>query len=230
MTLREAEHMSDDSRSLGEECSICSELTGGPAPYSRRYGHRARDYWRGSQFVVLPTLAPLSVGHILVLPIKHLTSFAELAAAGQLARSVLTEVLAKVEHRFGPCVCFEHGTLRPSADGGCSVSHAHVHVVPVSSTPVFPDFAAFKRAETWKKVVILAAGRQGYIYLRWVDGETFCAPVDDLPSQTMRRWLAQELGVQRWDWRSSGADELLHPTIGWLSTTDPPPSLIQKRL
>jgi diadenosine tetraphosphate (Ap4A) HIT family hydrolase len=208
-----------------EDCSLCVELAGRRSAYTERHGRR--DCWRSHDLAVLPSLGPLAIGHMLVVPIPHVTSFARFAQSHPASSDVLREVIRRAEEHFGLCVAFEHGVLDThQSSGGCGISHAHVHVVPVPRHLEFPQIqgCAFRPVETWSELLGKSERHPSYLYLRLPDGSIFGAAARRLESQTLRRWVAAELGMSEWDWRSM-SDEHLPDTLHWLRTTDPPDSL-----
>src|SRR5205807_1611386 len=116
-------------------------------------------------------------------------------------RDVLTTI-------YGTCVAFEHGAR--SERGGCGISHAHLHMVPVPKGNQFTDqllgkhkFAQVARvAEIDDRV-----GGSPYLYIESAAGSRYVATVGLIPSQYLRRCLAMSLGQPSWDWRQTGTEE-----------------------
>ena len=209
-------------------CSFCLELSGADAgPYADRSGDRLSVSWQTPNWVVMPTLGPLAIGHVLALPRAHFRSYAAAALARDDADSVLSDVVGAVESAFGPTIAFEHGMLRPATSGGCGVDHAHAHVVPVRNDIRLPSVpgASFRRIRRISDAIALAGSASGYLYVRSTEGEEFAAAVEALPSQTLRRWVADALGVRCWDWRVPSSDKHVASTCMWVAVTPAPSSL-----
>lgn len=84
-------------------------------------------------FVVLPSLGALVEGWLLVVPKQHAL------CVGALSAFVLDElneikdaISLALERVYGPICAFEHGPSKPNTAVGCSVDHAHLHLVPSS--------------------------------------------------------------------------------------------------
>ena len=107
-------------------------------------------------------------GYLLVSPLKHAYSLAELDDLRTLG-ILVDEIRAIVTDVYGPCVIFEHGMTAAARVGGC-VDHAHLHVAPVD-LPVlelFPKYATSVVLENWDQ---LAAWRgQSYLLAAGVTG------------------------------------------------------------
>jgi diadenosine tetraphosphate (Ap4A) HIT family hydrolase len=160
--------------------------------------------------MVVPSLGQLVEGHLLIIPKQHGCALADLPpdALGELVRLKTTLVKAIRSH-YGTCVLFEHGA-RTETSGGCGISHAHLHVVPL---PAEKDPRALLevsfRHHRVNGIADLASIEKDCPYLYYEDasgGSRVLYPAF-LPSQYMRRVLAKALGNQNWDWRNSGREE-----------------------
>lgn len=107
-------------------CEIIEEENGGAA--------QLRCFSRGQHAIAMVDIAPLAVGHCLVLSRDHVTSTLDLAAPAFAELWGLADELA-VEVGItlgGNVMVLEHG-LRAQYSGPSCVRHAHVHVCPVAS-------------------------------------------------------------------------------------------------
>lgn len=78
--------------------------------------------------MVIPDIAPLVAGHVLIVPRKHIYGIAR--CDDEIFRAIL-QALFVVKKRYGDTITiFEHGSLR-SDNAGSSISHAHLHVIPI---------------------------------------------------------------------------------------------------
>lgn len=194
------------------DCCLCSQIEGRPendliarllpdAPYSRRVPLET------ASFAVVPSLGPLTPGHMLLCPKRHVKSFA--ALEGELDREYAS-MAERLEARLcasyaRTVVVFEHGM---AAEGGrvpCSVEHAHRHFVPL---PPHADASLDARLPwqeydgTLASLRALSAGRE-YIAVRAPDGIHRLVLTEDsaFESQYMRRVLASCIGGVHWNWR-----------------------------
>lgn len=103
---------------------------------------------------------------------------------------------------------------------------AHLHIV---STPVslvdLPDVAGVAWDEIKSTDWISECGQKavavpGYLYYRSPEGVGYFASAFDLPSQTMRRWLACQLQNAEWDWRQTEIEESVIHSINWMRRTE----------
>jgi diadenosine tetraphosphate (Ap4A) HIT family hydrolase len=86
-----------------------------------------------AHFFVLVDHAPLTEGHLLLVPQAHYACYGAVPAAfDDELRTLKGRVAAFLTRTYGPFVYFEHGIFRQT------VYHAHLHAIPVGQR----DFAA----------------------------------------------------------------------------------------
>jgi diadenosine tetraphosphate (Ap4A) HIT family hydrolase len=103
-------------------------------------------------FVVLPSLGSLVPGWVLVIPKQHYLCIGALPQSlfPEFQR-VKKEIVKLIASQFGDPCLFEHGPSSPGLKVGCSVDHAHLHVVPFSgdlarlTASFMPDGAGWQR-------------------------------------------------------------------------------------
>jgi diadenosine tetraphosphate (Ap4A) HIT family hydrolase len=194
-----------------QNCCLCEEISSKafPKQYQGPYPVSTRICVDTGEFVVLPTLSPLSAGHVLVLPYRHVSNLAALPPTARLELLSCAESVSKrIIESFGPTLYFfEHGV---SASGmACGIDHAHLHILPLST-----DSARLVelRIETdypsndyggLGQVLSLANQSQPGAYLLHGPGldSLRISFSDQIPSQYMRRMIAgidQKVG---WDWK-----------------------------
>jgi diadenosine tetraphosphate (Ap4A) HIT family hydrolase len=201
-------------------CDFCEELSGASGgEFAARHPRAgSRVVWADTALALLPTLGPLAPRHALVVPAAHVTAFAALPENARRAAEQLVTHFARVARAGGDDVIwFEHGSSGPGSSGGCGVTHAHLHIVPVPagwSRPRLPARFAFTRAPAnmW---LDFPPADSDYLLVGQAE-DVWAAPVDWLPSQTLRRWLAPAVGASSWDWRSSLAGPHLHDDLMFL--------------
>ena len=81
--------------------------------------------WKSKNFFVKVGVGILAPGHIMVVPKKHISCFAELPS-GLIKEfmSIKEDAFNKVKHNFSEPILYEHGIY------GQSIPHAHMHLVP----------------------------------------------------------------------------------------------------
>lgn len=183
-----------------------------------------------SSFLVVPSLGALVEGWLLILPRTHRLSMAQLSPKELVELRVLAEDLARqLQSMYGlPTVMFEHGAHADGQPIGCSVDHAHLHVVPIGldlvqmARDIAPQLKWHHLNDLFS---FLAAhdGCQSYIVLRTQDGSTRLTwGPSPLPSQLFRRAIAQGIGRdQEWSWRNHPQLEIVSRTVERFGTTQP---------
>ena len=108
------------------QCTLCEEVARSQSDGSLVY---ASDRYQ----IVVPSLGCFIPGHSLVVPRRHVTSFAELGPTEAAAAAVMLEVVRdQISDAIAPPILAEHGTGPHLLSAACC-SHAHAHVIPVGS-------------------------------------------------------------------------------------------------
>jgi diadenosine tetraphosphate (Ap4A) HIT family hydrolase len=203
-------------------CHLCAQIAGKPegdllhkvlAPA----GYRRIVCVETPDFVVITSIGPLVRGHVLLVPKRHVRSFASLSArdlnagdelAGELA-AALADVYDQPVHRF------EHGSARCGSTVACSVEHAHLHLVPTAADP----WPLIRNAGPWVALrnggLADSVGDREYLLYEQPDGHRRVWITGEAPiaSQLMRQAFATAIGIpELWDWR-------VHPRTGDIRST-----------
>ena len=117
---------------------------------------------RTENFFIVCDANPLTEGHILIIPHKHLSCVGEFSPEmlDEFAR-LYDQVHKFVETTYGSVSAFEHGKI------GQTVFHAHVHILPFDGTPdmIIPEGAKHITKIDNIASVKLAYEREGqYLY------------------------------------------------------------------
>jgi hypothetical protein len=135
------------------------------------------------------------------------------------AEEIKTNLATQMRYTYGNCLFFEHGARTPDS-GGCGISHAHLHIVPfpAENDPVEQLVRAFPFEEIADLLDLkrIPPGKS-YLYYESVRGNRYVFYPPFIPSQHIRRLLAEALGIQGWDWRQSGKEETLIATLAHTS-------------
>lgn len=207
-----------------EKCDFCNEFTGGlENSFTARYSGelRSRIIARTQNFNVLPSLGQIVEGYLLIVPVKHYTALADLPT--QLVQE-LSQLCGRVRRAlsvtYGPALLFEHG-VRAGQSGGCGIDHAHLHAVPFATAR--EPIEELKHRHSFKVIGGLSGVNgevpQGssYLYYENLSEQPCVFDVDFMPSQYVRKLLAQSLGIDLWDWREYGREKALASSIARLS-------------
>lgn len=162
-----------------------------------------------TDFAVLPTLSPLSAGHVLIVPRSHVTSMSSLTEPirGELANCA--DILrSQLERPFGSqFYLFEHGT--GPGEVKCGVDHAHLHLLPLSAKAaarvnlrINEDFTAHYHGHLEDALAYAAQTRRESYVLYGSDVKSMrISLAAHIPSQYVRRLIAETLSRSHWDWK-----------------------------
>jgi diadenosine tetraphosphate (Ap4A) HIT family hydrolase len=209
-----------DESSPSSQCDFCNEFAGGTtnAFYARYAGTPPdRILLATENFRVFPSIGQLVEGHLLIAPVSHYTALDEMPKirSSELI-GIWRHVRSQLSELYSPCVCFEHGARGP-LNGGCGIYHAHLHVAPLNGHPnpidalkaTFPYTQLTGLNEIWNHSVRLPS----YLLYQDLDATLYLFDAGTLPSQYMRKLLADALQEQNWNWRTAGREERLLATM-----------------
>ncbi len=206
------------------DCDFCKEFVGDSEnSFHRIYARNpdSRVLLHSDGFAVIPSLGQILEGYLLVLPIKHFKAVGDLPDDDLDEFVAVCECVGKIlKNEYGRYVLFEHGT-RSEGVGGCGIYHAHLHATPLASAsdPIellklsFP-YTEFANLNEIRKQ---SAGLPSYLFYQDSNAKLYLFDTGPLPSQYMRKVLADALGQQDWNWRNAGREERLLATIRRLS-------------
>jgi diadenosine tetraphosphate (Ap4A) HIT family hydrolase len=191
-------------------CEICSELAGAPSRFSRIYAGvlACRITWLHSEYALMPSLGQLFPGHLLLVPKWHCTSFAE-AYRDRASQVVpfITRVREIVRSHYGEPFVFEHG-VTPGAGETCGVFHAHTHFLPVLNPELVIERLLSVLPSTlcasWEDAMSSMAQQAAYLYFSSDASHHWVAPNPHIPSQYVRKIIAETHAISEWDWRQAG--------------------------
>jgi ATP adenylyltransferase len=177
-----------------------------------------RPVFESENFVALASLGSLVEGWLLLLPKVHYIS------VGALPRGLIAEfeqvkqlLVERLQNEYGSVCAFEHGPSTPSRKIGCSVDHAHLHLVPLSfdlanaASPFLPLGTEWKEA-TWENCHSACAGNQDYLYLEQPLGKGRISTHGHFDSQIFREGIASYLRkLSEYSWREYPQLDLLNP-------------------
>lgn len=198
------------------ECRFCEHISVG-AVNSPEWEVVAES----DNLVAVPSVGSLVPGWLLVVPKAHRLSFGASIAEMSLLHRETEEIAAEWSREFGPLTWFEHGPAQPSSVVGCSVDHAHMHLLPNGELDLAAAAARHLPELTFTheddpESAIAAAVRAGlpYLHLRLPDGTSRLAVSPRIPSQAFRRCIAGEQGrPDQFDWREFPQWETLEETM-----------------
>jgi len=202
----------------GADCCFCEDFAHQDRPLlMSREGFVNKVCKETEFFAAWPSLSPVAPAHTLVVPKYHVTSVSQIESRhiGEFM-VFLGSVTALLERSFGNVYLFEHG-IGTGRTGGCGVRHAHLHLVSLSSDAARHVGGAIRAAYPVKSVRGLPGlcedeyRGDSYIMFGPSHGPFVVAPGASVPSQYLRRLVAQAQGLAEWDWREY---------FGWNRFTD----------
>jgi diadenosine tetraphosphate (Ap4A) HIT family hydrolase len=204
-------------------CDFCDELSGGSNnAFAKIYKQqpRSRILYRSQSFVLLPSLGQIAEGHLLIVPTRHHTALADMSSSSVDELSEFRNfVRLGLAQAYGPTVFFEHG-IRGTQSGGCGIDHAHMHAVPTSLSKPMEALRKnhlFKPIVNFSEITQQVSPNSPYLYYEETSGEAWTCEVDFIPSQYLRKLLAESIGTDSWDWRKCGREEALITSLERLS-------------
>ncbi|WP_330173973.1 HIT family protein [Streptomyces sp. NBC_01498] len=185
------------------------------------------------RFRLIVDMSPLCAGHLLLIPVDHYLSFAELMSEhGAELATILAEVSDRYRHTFGRLTILEHGSSSAMRSGAC-ISHAHLHLLPVDAHDVISLIRTDGLASTALTDLreLTAFGGEPY-FLCGHEGEYHIFDGSrPIRSQYLRSVVGRLLGIPDplWDYALVVRQELLRETMTrthdwWAGPTDDEPS------
>src|ERR1043166_3757223 len=114
-------------------CPFCIESVTGllAEEYRQAFDISSRIVYEDSDFLVLPSISPLAIGHVMIVPKQHVTSLVQMEKSTFDNLSALkSRIVHTMEDSSSNVLWWEHG-IALGASGGCGVSHAHIHFLPL---------------------------------------------------------------------------------------------------
>lgn len=203
-----------DRLSYFSKCMFCSEKYA--HLYRLLFGKFSLNHLticRTPNFVVLPDIAPLVEGHLLIVSLTHFLCFGNLLDKHfkefTELKDYITQLLTKTYTRP---IFFEHGPALPKR-AGCCINHAHIHCVP-SETDLSSSISNKLIKERISSILDLCGYSEreiSYLFYETSPSRLYVYALDDelsiLPSQYLRMVLAANLRLDKWDWREMISDK-----------------------
>ena len=164
-------------------------------------------FFEDEHFSISPDLAPLVIGHLLIIPKRHFASFGEINENDIInkMKSISQKLLGSNDLLY-----FEHGAVI-EGEGGGSVDHAHLHVMPrpidfnISSIDYYIKSSGYVKSEKIRASHSVSQSmffsKQPYIFYELL-GEKYAYSVNNLPHQFLRIML-QKYCPFNYNWRKT---------------------------
>jgi len=200
---------------LATRCAICSQIAGkekGDLLYQLfaiQGQYKRHVIFESERFAVIPSIGPLTVGHVLLCPKSHYTSFARLPEDFEKEYDVVCDKLTcLLSDVFDARVhIFEHGVDAQCSRMICSVRHAHQHFVPAD----VDVWDAIQSGIQWMRITPKlrdlreTVGAEEYLFYMAPERAPVVALAGDsrFESQFLRQVFAMALArPDTWNWRT----------------------------
>lgn len=182
------------------DCSFCNEISGYEhnnlfLEYFQEYDDiDNRLILATDNFCVMPSIGPLTEGHLLILPKKHYISYAHIPVAiySELKQvKMVTKIL--LQDVYCRPVFFEHGPMSKTLRGGCCYDHAHMHAMPLE-VDIKDEFQNFgftpRKIDKLEELIQQKNRNMPYVFFENQYGEKFVCDAPIIESQFIRKLLA----------------------------------------
>ncbi len=211
-------------------CCICSEFTTGllPPDLQHAYGVPTRPAITIAPFLLGASASPLSTPHILIFPERHVSRLSDLPVDQIMALHEIVRCRVMGEGRtcHSSAMIFEHGVTLGNGVA-CGIDHAHLHVLAVRE-PALSHVSDHVRQDypphatgTLQELLTTQSGTGSYLLYGSTAQEMHICRSASIPSQYMRRIIAEELGLESWDWRALVGRDAFRATADFLEGIPP---------
>ena len=159
-------------------------------------------------FVIFPTIGGFVDNYQLIVPKNHINCFGELNANEWKELKQIIEWQRHINNYYfnsGTSI-FEHGALLPNNESGKSIVHAHLHIFPNNKSLLniikWYNFL-IERISDITDLTEFCHRYMSYLYYCDVDEKNYVIIHKGIPSQFLRKVLADSMGVKDWNWRKS---------------------------
>lgn len=187
-----------------KKCPFCAELQ---KPETSII-NKNRIIAQTDSFVVFPTTGGFVRNYQLIVPKSHINCFGELSSRQykELKDIILWQEEVNNEFFNSNFAMFEHGALNPHNESGKSIVHAHLHVFPNNKSLLEEikkyNFTVLKNGDI-TDLSKVCKEHDTYLYYKDIDGQSYIITHQGLPSQFLRKVLAESLGMDKWNWREN---------------------------
>ena len=207
----------------GSTCSFCAEIDDVGVPLHQEMipdSPRKRILIESEGFVVVPSIGPLSVGHLLIVPRAHVLGTLHLGSE-RVAEcdGLVSTCVRRLRSLYSSSILlFEHGSaLAGTRRSSACVEHAHLHVLPGPRAFVLRVQAWLRGSRAGRDLTSVRGlvEADAYLLVGEANSELCVAPSPvGIPSQFLRQHYALAAGtINQWDWRSSPGKDLFLRTI-----------------
>jgi diadenosine tetraphosphate (Ap4A) HIT family hydrolase len=202
------------------KCNFCTLSS---LSLTTNHTHKLSDkiLFSSDNFAVYVDRGALVEGWLLIVPYDHVICMGALSSELQRELDeVRTTMGAMLEQAFGSIVVFEHGPSEPNQSVGCTVDHAHLHLVPTAIDLMEGVKDIFPHPLNWQPVRGLRESRryyeagQPYLFLEQRPGQGQITTHPHFQSQMFRQVIARGVGKpEQYNWREYSQEANVLATI-----------------
>lgn len=161
--------------------------------------------FENDKLYVIPDIAPLKLGHILIITNEHYTNFFSTPIDIKKDVKKLQNNIRKLYKRIynSDTLFFEHGSLK-AGDAGSSIEHAHLHAIPFTKS-IKKELDKIVDTSPIKCNIINEnnfSSEYSYLYIENENDGNYIYKVDKLPSQFLRKFVASLLDSKVYTWQN----------------------------
>ena len=195
-------------------CPFCYELLNP----EKNIVNKNRVIAQTKHFVVFPTIGGFVNNYQLIVPKEHINCFGELSKVQFSELKNIINWQEKINKNYfnSKYSMFEHGTLRVNDKSGKSIVHAHLHIFPNNKSLLEEickyNFEIFRINEI-SDLSKICKEYNSYLYYRDIDGQNYIITHLGIPSQFLRKILANSLNIENWNWRENPLIDKIEESI-----------------
>lgn len=186
---------------LSPECSLCIALSS-----EGQKNNYNKILYESTNFVAIPSLGPLTLGHILIVSKYHFESLAQMGKDKIIECRSFLEKLIGIKGPQEDLLIFEHGSYDNQKGGGC-VTHTHIHIIPKFGIYFNILDNILKTAPV---ISFNELGNVDFPYILSINNTGFRVyEAYNVHSQMMRKTICWKLKLTQWDWRKNDNKPLI---------------------
>lgn len=159
-----------------------------------------RVLYRGKYIYVAVDIAPLTLGHLLIITNDHYFNFYETSKEIKeetiKVKEIIQRLFQEIYHK--ETIFFEHGSTK-SGEAGASIDHAHLHVMPCNFNIKENLDTLLGQSISCDILKEQFSNEFSYIYLE-DSNHNVIYKVEKLPSQYLRKLVGEKLENTNYDW------------------------------
>ncbi len=159
-----------------------------------------------NDFIIFPTVGGFVENYQLIVPRKHINCFGQLKVNewDELKEIIMWQKKINEQYFNSGTLMFEHGALFSNNESGKSIVHANLHIFP-SNTSLMECMVEYnlfiQRIMDISQLSEFCHKYESYLYYGDFDNKDYVITHQGLPSQFLRKVLADSLGISTWNWR-----------------------------